>query len=163
MAEPEEIQEEAPAKRSKKPLLIGVVLAVLLGGGGFFAVWSGIILAPSGSADEEMIAEIVAGPLPDIVFVPIQPLVVNIGSGASARHLLFRAELEVKRQAEEDVILLLPRVTDVLNSYLRAVDIQELERRTALSRIRAQMLRRVQVVTGEGRVNDLLVMEFVIN
>ena len=144
MAEPEESEEEEAPKRSKKPLLIGVVLAFLLGGGGFYTVWSGLILAPTDHAGDETAEEvIVAGPLPDVVFVPIQPLVVNIGSGSSGRHLLFRAELEVKRSAEKDVVTLLPRVTDVLNSYLRAVDISELERRTALIRLRAQMLRRV--------------------
>jgi flagellar FliL protein len=30
-------------------------------------------------------------------------------------------------------------------------------------RLRGQMLRRVQAVVGEGRVNDLLVMEFVLD
>ena len=37
--------EEAPKKRSVVPILIGVVLAVVLGGGGYFAVNSGLILA----------------------------------------------------------------------------------------------------------------------
>ena len=32
-----------------------------------------------------------------------------------------------------------------------------------LVRLRAQMLRRVQMVTGEGRVRDLLITEFVLN
>lgn len=51
----------------------------------------------------------------------------------------------------------------MLNGYLRAVETSELEQRAALVRMRAQMLRRVQVVTGEGRVRDLLIMEFVLN
>ena len=51
----------------------------------------------------------------------------------------------------------------MLNGYLRAVEVADLEDRTALVRLRAQMLRRVQIVTGEGRVRDLLVTEFVIN
>ena len=33
----------------------------------------------------------------------------------------------------------------------------------ALPRLRAQMLRRIQVVLGEGKVRDLLVTEFVLN
>ena len=33
----------------------------------------------------------------------------------------------------------------------------------ALIRLRAQMLRRIQVVSGEGRVRDLLITEFVLN
>jgi flagellar FliL protein len=51
----------------------------------------------------------------------------------------------------------------VLNTYLRALSIADLEESTALVRLRAQMLRRVQIVTGEGRINDLLIMEFVLN
>ena len=57
----------------------------------------------------------------------------------------------------------MPRVLDVLNTYLRAVEVRDLEEPAALARLRAQMLRRVQVVTGEGRVRDLLVTEFVLN
>ena len=57
----------------------------------------------------------------------------------------------------------MPRILDVLNTYLRAVEVRDLEEPAALVRLRAQMLRRVQVVTGEGRVRDLLVTEFVMN
>jgi flagellar FliL protein len=31
-----------------------------------------------------------------------------------------------------------------------------------MTRLRAQMLRRIQVVTGEGRVRDLLITRFVL-
>ena len=50
----------------------------------------------------------------------------------------------------------MPRILDVLNSYLRAVELADLEDPSAMVRLRAQMLRRVQIVTGEGRVRDLL-------
>ena len=59
--------------------------------------------------------------------------------------------------------MLMPRILDVLNGYLRAVEVSQLDDPTALIRLRAQMLRRVQIVTGEGRVRDLLVTEFVLN
>jgi flagellar FliL protein len=62
-----------------------------------------------------------------------------------------------------EVAMLKPRILDVLNGYLRAVDPAELEDPAALVRLRAQMLRRIQIVTGEGRVRDLLVTEFVMN
>ncbi|MBC7156526.1 MAG: flagellar basal body protein FliL, partial [Rhodobacteraceae bacterium] len=41
--------------------------------------------------------------------------------------------------------------------------VEELLAPAALVRLRAQMLRRVQVVAGAGRVRDLLVNEFVVN
>ena len=167
MAEPEETvegEEDAPKKKSKKPMLIGLILALLLGGGGFYAVYSGMIL---GSDEPEMIEEEAHGEavdaLPPIAFVPVDPLVISLGNGSAARHLRFRAELEVDPAHKEDVEMLLPRVLDVLNSYLRAVEMSDIENPAALINLRAQMLRRVQIVTGEGRVRDLLIMEFVLN
>lgn len=166
MAEEElETTEDAPKKKSKMPLILGVVLALALGGGGFFAVYSGMILAPS-TPDEHAAAEDAgheSNPLPKVAFVPIEPLVINLGSASVSRHLKFRAELEVEPDAEAEVTSVLPRVTDVLNGYLRAVSVAELEEPTALIKLRAQMLRRIQIVTGEGRVRDLLIMEFVLN
>jgi len=163
MAETVDIDEEAPKKRSKKPLLIGVLLAAILGGAGFYAVWSGLILAPADHATSGHDEDTEVSPLSDIAFVPIPPLVINMGANGRAQHLRFQAQLEVRSSAEQEVTELLPRIVDVLNGYLRAVETSELEQRTALVRLRAQMLRRVQVVTGGGRVNDLLIMEFVLN
>jgi flagellar FliL protein len=50
-----------------------------------------------------------------------------------------------------------------MNGYLRAIDPAELDEPATLLRIRAQLLRRIQLVTGDGRVRDLLVTEFVLN
>ena len=164
MAE-EDVEAESgePKKKSAKPLLFGVVLALILGGGGFFAVYSGTLLAPPSDEKSAGKEGEPAKPLPKVAFVPIDPLVINLGRGSANRHLKFRAELEVEPSAEDDVTAMLPRVTDVLNGYLRALSISELEEPTALIKLRAQMLRRVQIVMGEGRVRDLLIMEFVLN
>lgn len=151
-----------PAKeKSKLPLMIGLVLMLVLGGGGFFAAYSGMLLGHGGEdhAQEDVHVEA----LPDIAFVPISPIVVSLGTEPSRRYLHFTAQLEVARAYEADMLLILPRVLDVLNGYLRAVEVRELEDPTALVRLRAQMLRRVQMVAGDGRVRDLLVTEFVIN
>ncbi|MCB1338785.1 MAG: flagellar basal body-associated FliL family protein [Maritimibacter sp.] len=156
--------EEAPKKKSRLGLLIGLVLALGFGGGGFFAVYSGLILGPDPAADAgHGAAESAVEALAPVSFVALEPLVVSIGTGSTARHLRFRAELEVNPGAEADVTKLTPRVMDVLNSYLRAVAVSDLEDPSALVSLRAQMLRRIQLVTGEGRVRDLLIMEFVLS
>lgn len=162
MAEDVEEEIETQKKGSKKPFLIGLILAVLAGGSGFYASWSGMILAGS---DQEYVSDVPKGPdaLPDVAFVPVDPLIIGIQSESGSAHLRFRANLEVPKKYQEDVELILPRVVDVLNGYLRAVDTRDIENPAALSRLRAQMLRRVEIVTGKDRVNDLLVMEFVIN
>lgn len=167
MAEADGKADDAPAKKKggKLGLVLGLVLALALGGGGFYAVHAGLILAPAaeGETVEEGAALPPPGPLPGVAFVPVDPLVVNLGPAGSGKHLRFRAQLEVKAEHTADVTLMLPRVTDVLNGYLRAVDVADLADPLALQRLRAQMLRRVQVVTGEGRVRDLLIMEFVLS
>ncbi|MGB5558815.1 MAG: flagellar basal body protein FliL, partial [Paracoccaceae bacterium] len=60
--------DEAPKKRSGKGLLIGLVFAVLLGGGGFYAVWSGLILGQDNSHESE-VEPIAQGALPDVLFL----------------------------------------------------------------------------------------------
>ena len=163
MAESEETGEEVPKKKSKLPLILGLVLAIVLGGGGFYAVYSGLILGSHEQSTEGSEATTPREPLPDVAFVPVDPLVVSLKNGTTNRHLRFRAELEVEPSAEAEVTKMMPRVLDVLNGYLRAISIEDIEERTALIKLRAQMLRRVQIVIGEDRVRDLLIMEFVLN
>ena len=160
MADTDQPQDVAPKKKSKKPMIIGIVLALVLGAGGFFATFSGMILGNS-EAHSDAAAEV--APLPDIAFVPIEPLVVSLGPSAASRHLRIAAQLEVTVAHQADVTLLLPRIVDVMNGYLRAMDMAVLEDPAGLVRMRAQILRRIQIVTGEGRVRDLLVTEFVLN
>ena len=162
MAETEDQGEEPPKKKSKFPLIIGLVLALVGGGGGFFAVYSGMILGGESHAEKHEDEPVMVKDMPDVAFVPVEPLVISI-DGEQGRHLRFRAQLEVRSAHKTEVETLMPRVVDVLNSYLRAVSIDDLKNSSALVRLRAQMLRRVQVVTGGDRVNDLLIMEFVLN
>ena len=168
MAETEETEDTARrAAPSRVPLVIGLVLAVAGGGAGFYAAWAGLL--PVGGASRAAETGVAAArPEPamdfgDLVYVPIEPLVVSFADEGRSRHLRFRAELEVPSDEKSEVTRVMPRVVDVLNTYLRALRIADLEESDALPRLRAQMLRRVQAVVGAARVNDLLVMEFVLN
>jgi flagellar FliL protein len=162
MAEPDKIavdtDTDTPKTRSKMPLILGFVLAIF---GGFMAVQMGLIGGSLDDVQEEVV--VVAEDLPDLAFVPMETLVINLPEHVQARHLLFTAQLEVEPAYAQEVTDLMPRIVDVLNGYLRAVRVAELEDPTALIRLRAQMLRRVQVVVGDGRVKDILIMEFVLN
>lgn len=153
-AEPTEIE----TKKSKLPVILVVVVTLLLSGGGFFATYSGILSFDSKGASHDAPEDI-----PAIEFVEIDPIIISLGARANARHLKFSAHLEVPAQYKKDTEMLKPRIVDVLNSYLRAVEVQQLEDPSALTKLKAQMLRRVQIVTGEGRIRDLLISEFVLN
>ncbi len=159
MSDTIEGDDAPPKKKSKLALLMGVLLALVLGGGGFYATYSGMILG----AHDAMAHGENAGAMPEIAFVPIDPVIVSLGPTAENRHLKFTSQLEVEMAHTAEVTLLLPRILDVLNSYLSAVDPMELEGQSAIVRVRAQLLRRIQIVTGEGRVRDLLITEFVLN
>lgn len=154
-----EAETEPEAKSGGlKPIIFGVLGALVAGGGGFFATYSGIA--------DGLLSGLSSPSAPKVetaAFVPLDPLIVSLGQNAQSRQLRFSAQLEVDPVYKEEVAALTPRVFDVLNTFLRAVDEAELEDPTAMVRLRAQMLRRIQVVTGEGRVKDLLIMEFVLN
>lgn len=177
--------QETPAKSGKSSLIIALILALAGGAGGFYAMTSGLIpfgkKAPAsdmangsldskdGSAGSENTGSKMDGigdntaTLDDIAFVEVDPITISLNAGQSLTHLRFRAELEVNANYEAEVSKVLPRVTDVLNGYLRALELEDLTGPLALVRLRAQMLRRVQIVAGKGRVRDLLIMEFVLN
>lgn len=161
MAETTAAEGTAPAPKSKRPLVMGLALAILGGAGGFFAVQADLlpIGESPGSAGGGQGGEVAT--MGDIAFVPIDPIVISLRDQRS--HLRFRAQLEVGRSHKSEVEKLMPRVIDVLNSYLRALEAEDIADGRSLARLRAQMLRRVQIVTGAGRVNDLLIMEFVLN
>lgn len=178
MAESDGQKDAASRTRrtTRTGLLVGVGAMVLGAGAGFAAVRTGLILPDPTTHAKDAAAEAATGPeapfadsgrgaedAADVAFLPVDPLVVSLAGPAQGRHLRFRAELEVEAAAAAEVTELMPRVVDVMNGYLRAVDPAELEAQGALSALRAQLLRRVELVVGHGRVSDVLVMEFVLS
>jgi len=161
--------DNAPAKKGKKTVFFGLFGALALGAVGFFVTYSGIF--PATKSDSKPVVDSHGAPIElahmpassNVVFVALDPLVISLGRYASSRHLRFRAHLEVESEFVDEVSHLAPRVLDVLNTYLRAIAENELEDPASMNRLRAQMLRRVQVVVGTGKVRDLLITEFVLN
>lgn len=157
MAENDAAEGETPKKKKGfKPLLIGLVLALVGAGAGFGTVSMGLL----GGGHEEAAPQHATE---EVSFVPLEPLIVSVGAPGSQRHLRFSAQLEVTSGGEAAVSTVLPRVTDILNGYLRAIELADIEDPSALVKLRAQMLRRIQIVVGDGLVSDLLVSEFVLN
>lgn len=144
-----------PRKGLKLPLILGVLLAVAGALGGFFAVRFGVF-----DGDESQVVADPAMPLPDIAFVEVDPIIVSLPDN---RVLRFRAQLEVSAPHVTDVQKMTPRVIDVMNGYLRALEPADFQHPAVLPRLRGQLLRRVQVVVGDGRVRDVLIMEFVLS
>ena len=109
-------------------LLLGAfALSLLLGGGSFYAVYSGMVTLPFAAAsapgeerDPPSAPAVEAGPPP--AFVPLDPLVVSLGPQSEADHLKVTVTIETPPGEAEAVSDRLPRIADVLNTFLRAVD-----------------------------------------
>lgn len=160
----------SPEKPGKSSMIVGSILAIVGAAGGFFAVQKGVVpMIPSSSeqADEHAPEhQETATEMPDttdIAFVKVDPIMISLTGDGQVQYLRFRAQLEVREADESDVTKLLPRVVDVLNGYLRALEMSDLRDPMALTRLRGQMLRRVQIVVGKDKIRDLLIMEFVLN
>ncbi|WP_227428181.1 flagellar basal body-associated FliL family protein [Roseibaca sp. Y0-43] len=142
------------------PILIGVAGAALLGGGGFYAVYSGMILGHKVPEAEHATAAH-AAPMPS--YMPIDQLTLSLANPDGAQHLRMSAQIEIAdgRLAEAEGYR--PRFLAVMNTYLRAIEPRDLQDSAALIRLRAQILRRLQMVAGEDLVDDFLITEFILN
>lgn len=154
-----------PKKSSKLPLILGLVATVLGAGGGFMAVNMGLFGASETDVQDQVEINPTApsSEVADLAFIELDPMVISFSEGSSRRLLRFVGVLEVEPSAVEEIETLKPRIMDILNGFLTALEIEDLEEPAALLKIQSHLFHRVRIVAGEDRVNDLLVVEFVIN
>jgi len=164
--------EAARPKLGSPLLLIACAVAFFAGAGGFLAVRSGLldpvlamVAAPAGpgvagGAGQDAGDSAATGPA---AFVFLTPMVISLGPESRSKHLKVTLAIDVAPGREAEVEPLVPRVIDILQGYLRAVDEREFEIPRSMERLRAQMLRRVQLVTPPGAARDLLIQEFILN
>lgn len=161
MADISETSEAAPEKGGKVLFLI-TALAMILGiAGGGWVNMSGIISSGMSEPtfEEAAISQDAAMP----AFVMLDPIVVSLKDGDERFLLKFVGSLDVTPQSLTEVEALKPRIADIINGYLRALELEDFEKPAALLQIRSHLLHRVRLVAGENRIKDLLVIEFVIN
>lgn len=145
------------AKGKILPILLGLVVALILGGGAFYAVYAGLVLAPAETP------EIVEEKSADFNFVPIEVITISLPPQSGARLLRVAGQIEVADTSHPEMMRMQPRFIDLINTYLHAVDIDDLRQPAALIRLRAQILRRLQMIAGEGHVRDFLITEFILD
>lgn len=155
--------DEAPKNRLKRSYIIGLVLLVAGVLVGFLEVRTELLTHQIKDLKATFFEEKKGDPIADVAFIPIDQIIIQLRGTEPRRHLKFRVQLEVDPAHKLEVQQVTPRISDVLNTYLRAVDLQDFEDGAGLPKLRAQLLRRIQIVTGNDRVRDLLVMEFVVN
>lgn len=163
MANDEEIEEDVPKKGGRLGLIVGLVLGLIAGGGSFFAVYSGML--PFGSSGEHSEAQSEERPvkeLPNVSYLALEPIVTAIRASEKYRVLRFSGQLQIPPSFANEAEILKPRIVDVMNTYLNALEAKQFEDPIAMIKLRAQLLRRIQIVTGKENVQDLLIREFVL-
>jgi len=97
------------------------------------------------------------------VYYTFDPITVSLGSKSSANHLRIGISLEIAESDYEIIERYEPKILDVLVTYLRAVTETDLRDASSMTRIKAQMLRRLRLVAHDTHIRALLFTEYLIN
>lgn len=158
-ASAEELEGLQPKRLSGKKIVIfagaGLVLLLLIGGGAFFFLGSG-------EGEAEKAAQATAKP--QIIFVDLPELVVNLNTGErQPRYLRARISLEVESaKAQAAVETKMPRVIDDFQVYLRELRAQDLNGSAGLYRLKEELLKRINVSVAPDEVKDVLFREMIV-
>lgn len=158
MAEPEQIADEAPPKKSKKKLFIIIGVVVLLAGVGAVTSW---LLTPGESAHKEAKYE----PSQPPIFLPLETFTVNLQSGE--QYLQTDITLQVTDPEQADAIKLhMPRVRSRLLALLSSKNAENLataedKKKLALD-IKEQVSQPFYPKGKPQKVDDVLFTTFVI-
>lgn len=95
-------------------------------------------------------------------FLVMEPMIVSISPIGRSKHLKVSLVFETTEDGAEVLLENGFYVQDVLNTFLRSVDAQVLEDPTSMSRLRAQILRRIHAITPDADVSNVLITEFIL-
>ena len=172
MADPEAAQttEESGKAAKKSGGLVGQLVTAVVAGAAAFGT---VFFLPEETAAEAPVCEMAAAAkkeeavieepsLDEISFVELEPLLISLGQGANARHLKIGLTLETPYGYEEDIKYAQPKLRDAFTGYLRALEMEYLEDPSSMVRLRAQLLRRAEVVLGTETVHGVLITDFLV-
>jgi flagellar protein FliL len=150
-----EVPDVVAPKGKLKLILAAVFVLVIVGG---VATWF-FLLRGHG---EEMHAE--APPKP-LAYVEVPDMLVNLVGvpGERVQYLKVKLVLEVKEEKQVEAIKpMLPRVTDIFQTYLRELRSSDLTGSAGLFRLKEELTRRVNAAVLPNQVNAVLFKEIVV-
>jgi flagellar FliL protein len=165
--------EEAGGFKAKKIILIVLPILILLGGGAgayFMGYLDGVL--PGHEIDCQAVQEgddeyeaclkklAEADSVPG-VFVDVPDMVVNLNtSGRQRSYLKIVLKVELEKAADQARFeLVMPRVVDQFQTYLRELRPDDLRGSSGLYRMKIELLNRVRAATPDIAVRDVLFQE----
>ena len=163
-------QELPRTKLSGKKIVLFIVLPlVLLLGGGAAVYFSGLLDSLLGKeAAEEGAEHKEEKALPpytgDPVFLPLDDILVNLNTqDRKPVFLKLGITLELMRPEDQAKInLVMPRITDTFQVYLRELRTDDLRGSAGLYRLHEELLLRVNAAAYPVQVKDVLIKEFLV-
>ncbi|MBL8637361.1 MAG: flagellar basal body-associated FliL family protein [Alphaproteobacteria bacterium] len=100
---------------------------------------------------------------PEVAFLKIPDLIVNLTSEGQPRYLRLSIQLELANEADMKAVeKVLPRVVDQFQTYLRELKVQDLRGSKGIYRLQMELLSRVNAAAAPTQVKDVLFQEILI-
>lgn len=148
---------------NRPPLVMATVAALSLGAAGYMAVGHGLVPGLPGAFPRDAAHPTGTSPAPTFVFMALEPFMLSLPRTDPVRQLRLELQIEVPAAAQDTIRAVTPRLQDTMTSYLRSIDLSDIEDPDTLLRMRMQLLRRLQVAAGDGLIRDLLITQFLIS
>ncbi|MDJ0948488.1 MAG: flagellar basal body-associated FliL family protein [Alphaproteobacteria bacterium] len=148
----------------KKLVLFGVLplVFILAGlGGAYFAGLFDPYLSPG---ETEQAAEAEPEPQHTMIFHDLPDLLVNLNTaGRKSHYLKVSISLELEDAADIPRIqAVMPRIIDNFQIYLRELRVEDLRGSAGLTRLREQLLKRINMAAAPAKILDVLFREMLI-
>ena len=165
--------EEAGGFKAKKIILILIPVIILLGGGAgayFMGYLDGVLpghevdcktVQEGDDAYEGCLKKLAEADSAPGVFVDVPDMVVNLNtSGRQRSYLKIVLKVELENAADQPKFeLVMPRVVDQFQTYLRELRPDDLRGSSGLYRMKIELLNRVRAATPDIAVRDVLFQE----
>ena len=163
----DEVGEESDKPGGSKKLLLIVSVILLLVVGGFAAAYFTGLVDPviawiTGSEDTK--EEEQAASEGDVVFFPLEDVIVNLNTGGrQSTFLKIKISLELADAGDISRIeTVMPRIMDNFQVYLRELRIEDLKGAASMYRLREELLTRVNIAAAPAKINDVLFKEMLV-
>lgn len=155
--------EEKPAKKAGKGklILLAVPVVLILAGAGLW--FTGILPHLLGMDKHEEHAAEAAKPVPPS-YVDVPEMVANLNSiNHKPSYVKLAARIEVPKPEDvEKVKAALPRLQDMMQTYLREMRPEELRGSAGTYRLREELLVRANAAVAPAKVSDVLFTQMLV-
>jgi flagellar FliL protein len=152
-----------PTKKGGKGKLILLAVPVLLIVAGAGLWFSGILPHMLGMDKKEEVAE-ESKPPPPPTFVDVPELVANLNAGPKkSSYIKLTARVEVPKPDDVDKVkAAMPRLQDMMQTYLREMRPEELRGSAGVYRLREELILRANTAVAPAKVSDVLFTQMII-